>query len=85
MLPSSLLGTMLVLLLLLLFLLLLLDPVCLLSCQARQSDELSIAQGEELEVIEDGDVEEWVKVSARSKPGFLLAVGLEEYEKMVAH
>ncbi|XP_061442010.1 F-BAR and double SH3 domains protein 1 isoform X2 [Rhineura floridana] len=35
--------------------------------QACQSDELSIAQGEELEVIEDGDVEEWVK--ARNRTG----------------
>ncbi|XP_034959377.1 F-BAR and double SH3 domains protein 1 [Zootoca vivipara] len=35
--------------------------------QACQSDELSIAQGEELEVIEDGDVEEWVK--ARNSAG----------------
>ncbi|KAJ7338013.1 hypothetical protein JRQ81_010539 [Phrynocephalus forsythii] len=35
--------------------------------QARQSDELSIVQGEELEVIEDGDVEEWVK--ARNSAG----------------
>ncbi|NWX89118.1 FCSD1 protein, partial [Nothoprocta pentlandii] len=35
--------------------------------QGRQADELSIAQGEELEVIEDGDVEEWVK--ARNKAG----------------
>nr|XP_020654846.1 F-BAR and double SH3 domains protein 1 isoform X2 [Pogona vitticeps] len=35
--------------------------------QARQSDELTIAQGEELEVIEDGDVEEWVK--ARNSAG----------------
>ncbi|NXA39754.1 FCSD1 protein, partial [Eudromia elegans] len=35
--------------------------------QGRQADELSIAQGEELEVIEDGDVEEWVK--ARNKGG----------------
>lgn len=25
-------------------------------------DELSITQGEELEIIEDGDAEEWVKV-----------------------
>ncbi|XP_039339588.1 F-BAR and double SH3 domains protein 1 isoform X4 [Mauremys reevesii] len=35
--------------------------------QACQSDELSIRQGEELEVIEDGDVEEWVK--ARNQAG----------------
>ncbi|XP_074865522.1 F-BAR and double SH3 domains protein 1 isoform X2 [Carettochelys insculpta] len=35
--------------------------------QACQSDELSIQQGEELEVIEDGDVEEWVK--ARNRAG----------------
>lgn len=32
--------------------------------QGCQADELSIAQGEELEVIEDGDAEEWVKVGA---------------------
>ncbi|KAG8439018.1 hypothetical protein GDO86_005276, partial [Hymenochirus boettgeri] len=37
------------------------------SYQASQSDELSITQGEQLEVIEDGDVEEWVK--ARNKSG----------------
>ncbi|XP_075756130.1 F-BAR and double SH3 domains protein 1 isoform X2 [Pelodiscus sinensis] len=35
--------------------------------QACQSDELSIRQGEELEVLEDGDVEEWVK--ARNEAG----------------
>ncbi|XP_068815380.1 F-BAR and double SH3 domains protein 1 isoform X2 [Struthio camelus] len=35
--------------------------------QGCQADELSIAQGEELEIIEDGDVEEWVK--ARNKAG----------------
>ncbi|XP_060110074.1 F-BAR and double SH3 domains protein 1 isoform X2 [Heteronotia binoei] len=35
--------------------------------QACQSDELTIVQGEELEVIEDGDVEEWVK--ARNRTG----------------
>uniref|UniRef100_A0A8D2QBC4 SH3 domain-containing protein n=1 Tax=Zonotrichia albicollis TaxID=44394 RepID=A0A8D2QBC4_ZONAL len=32
-----------------------------------QADELSISQGEELEIIEDGDAEEWVK--ARNKAG----------------
>ncbi|XP_002940037.4 F-BAR and double SH3 domains protein 1 [Xenopus tropicalis] len=37
------------------------------SYQSSQSDELSITQGEQLEVIEDGDVEEWVK--ARNKSG----------------
>ncbi|KAM4678312.1 F-BAR and double SH3 domains protein 1 [Discoglossus pictus] len=37
------------------------------SYQASQSDELTITQGERLEVIEDGDVEEWVK--ARNKTG----------------
>ncbi|XP_063302292.1 F-BAR and double SH3 domains protein 1 [Pelobates fuscus] len=37
------------------------------SYQASQSDELSITQGERLEIIEDGDVEEWVK--ARNKNG----------------
>nr|XP_033783400.1 F-BAR and double SH3 domains protein 1 isoform X2 [Geotrypetes seraphini] len=35
--------------------------------QASQTDELSIMQGEQLEIIEDGDVEEWVK--ARNKTG----------------
>ncbi|XP_019390362.1 PREDICTED: F-BAR and double SH3 domains protein 1 isoform X2 [Crocodylus porosus] len=35
--------------------------------QACQADELSISQGEELEVIEDGDMEEWVK--GRNKVG----------------
>ncbi|KAK2849563.1 hypothetical protein Q5P01_009397 [Channa striata] len=32
------------------------------SYQAGQSDELSIMEGEELQVIEDGDVEDWLKV-----------------------
>lgn len=32
--------------------------------QGCHADELSIAQGEELEVIEDGDMEEWVKVGS---------------------
>ncbi|NXU53699.1 FCSD1 protein, partial [Turnix velox] len=35
--------------------------------QGCQADELSITQGEELEIIEDGDAEEWVK--ARNKAG----------------
>ncbi|KAG8579385.1 hypothetical protein GDO81_010858 [Engystomops pustulosus] len=35
--------------------------------KASQADELTITQGERLEVIEDGDVEEWVK--ARNKNG----------------
>ncbi|NWQ89577.1 FCSD1 protein, partial [Burhinus bistriatus] len=51
--------------------------------QGCQADELSITQGEELEVIEDGDVEEWVK--ARNKVGqigyvpekYLLSLGGE--------
>ncbi|XP_075622523.1 F-BAR and double SH3 domains protein 1 isoform X3 [Balearica regulorum gibbericeps] len=51
--------------------------------QGCQADELSIAQGEELEVIEDGDAEEWVK--ARNKAGqvgyvpekYLLSLGGE--------
>ncbi|XP_056296104.1 F-BAR and double SH3 domains protein 1-like [Pseudoliparis swirei] len=30
--------------------------------QASQSDELSIVEGEELQVIEDGDMEDWLKV-----------------------
>ncbi|XP_075066043.1 F-BAR and double SH3 domains protein 1 isoform X1 [Mixophyes fleayi] len=37
------------------------------SYKASLSDELSVTQGELLEVIEDGDVEEWVK--ARNKSG----------------
>ncbi|XP_030595989.1 F-BAR and double SH3 domains protein 1-like [Archocentrus centrarchus] len=32
------------------------------SYQASQSDELSIKEGEELQVIEDGDMEDWLKV-----------------------
>ncbi|XP_029958982.1 F-BAR and double SH3 domains protein 1-like [Salarias fasciatus] len=32
------------------------------SYQASQSDELSVMEGEELQVIEDGDVEDWLKV-----------------------
>uniref|UniRef100_A0A663N2E1 FCH and double SH3 domains 1 n=1 Tax=Athene cunicularia TaxID=194338 RepID=A0A663N2E1_ATHCN len=48
-----------------------------------QADELSITQGEELEIIEDGDAEEWVK--ARNKVGqvgyvpekYLLSLGGE--------
>ncbi|XP_076205849.1 F-BAR and double SH3 domains protein 1 [Aptenodytes patagonicus] len=51
--------------------------------QGCQTDELSITQGEELEVIEDGDAEEWVK--ARNKAGqvgyvpekYLLSLGGE--------
>ncbi|NXT86352.1 FCSD1 protein, partial [Anhinga rufa] len=51
--------------------------------QGCQADELSITQGEELEVIEDGDAEEWVK--ARNKMGqvgyipekYLLSLGSE--------
>ncbi|NXP75026.1 FCSD1 protein, partial [Ramphastos sulfuratus] len=51
--------------------------------QGCQADELSIRQGEELEVIEDGDAEEWVK--ARNKAGqvgyvpekYLLSLGGE--------
>ncbi|NWU65538.1 FCSD1 protein, partial [Pterocles burchelli] len=51
--------------------------------QGCQADELSITQGEELEVIEDGDAEEWVK--ARNKAGqvgyipekYLLSLGSE--------
>ena len=37
-------------------------PLC--PLQGCQADELSITQGEELEIIEDGDAEEWVKVGA---------------------
>ncbi|XP_050168286.1 F-BAR and double SH3 domains protein 1 isoform X2 [Myiozetetes cayanensis] len=51
--------------------------------QGCQADELSITQGEELEVIEDGDAEEWVK--ARNKAGqvgyvpekYLLSLGCD--------
>ncbi|XP_068021739.1 F-BAR and double SH3 domains protein 1 isoform X2 [Melanerpes formicivorus] len=51
--------------------------------QGCQADELSISQGEELEVLEDGDAEEWVK--ARNKAGqvgyvpekYLLSLGGE--------
>ncbi|XP_061858740.1 F-BAR and double SH3 domains protein 1 isoform X2 [Colius striatus] len=51
--------------------------------QGCQADELSISQGEELDVIEDGDAEEWVK--ARNKAGqvgyvpekYLLSLGSE--------
>ncbi|XP_030813207.1 F-BAR and double SH3 domains protein 1 isoform X1 [Camarhynchus parvulus] len=51
--------------------------------QGRQADELSISQGEELEIIEDGDAEEWVK--ARNKAGqvgyvpekYLLSLGCD--------
>lgn len=44
------------------------SPCCVLySYQAGLADELSITQGEQLEVIEDGDVEEWVK--ARNQTG----------------
>ncbi|XP_064886378.1 F-BAR and double SH3 domains protein 1 isoform X1 [Columba livia] len=51
--------------------------------QGCQVDELSITQGEELEIIEDGDAEEWVK--ARNKAGqvgyvpekYLLSLGGE--------
>ncbi|XP_072289017.1 F-BAR and double SH3 domains protein 1-like [Eucyclogobius newberryi] len=32
------------------------------SYQACQSDELSVMEGEELQVVEDGDVEDWLKV-----------------------
>ncbi|NXL67469.1 FCSD1 protein, partial [Chordeiles acutipennis] len=52
--------------------------------QGCQADELSITQGEELEIIEDGDAEEWVK--ARNKAGqvgyvpekYLLSLGGEQ-------
>ncbi|NWW04422.1 FCSD1 protein, partial [Oreocharis arfaki] len=51
--------------------------------QGCQADELSIRQGEELEIIEDGDAEEWVK--ARNKAGqvgyvpekYLLSLGCD--------
>ncbi|XP_069753930.1 F-BAR and double SH3 domains protein 1-like [Narcine bancroftii] len=36
----------------------------LFSYQAGQSDELTITEGEQLEVIDDGDVENWVKLVA---------------------
>lgn len=31
--------------------------------QASQSDELSVMEGEDLQVVEDGDVEDWLKVA----------------------
>ncbi|NXX33826.1 FCSD1 protein, partial [Nicator chloris] len=51
--------------------------------QGCRADELSISQGEELEIIEDGDAEEWVK--ARNKAGqvgyvpekYLLSLGCD--------
>ncbi|XP_064243481.1 F-BAR and double SH3 domains protein 1 isoform X1 [Passer domesticus] len=51
--------------------------------QGCQADELSISQGEELEIIEEGDAEEWVK--ARNKAGqvgyvpekYLLSLGCD--------
>ncbi|XP_062485272.1 F-BAR and double SH3 domains protein 1 isoform X2 [Pezoporus occidentalis] len=53
------------------------------KAEGCQADELSITQGEELEIIEDGDAEEWVK--ARNKAGqvgyvpekYLLSLGGE--------
>ncbi|KAF0039303.1 hypothetical protein F2P81_007538 [Scophthalmus maximus] len=41
------------------------------SYQASQSDELSIMEGEELQVIEDGDMEDWLKsLSTPTMPPF---------------
>uniref|UniRef100_A0A8C6WUC2 SH3 domain-containing protein n=1 Tax=Neogobius melanostomus TaxID=47308 RepID=A0A8C6WUC2_9GOBI len=37
------------------------DMKCL-GAQACQSDELSVTEGEELQVVEDGDMEDWLKV-----------------------
>lgn len=31
--------------------------------QASQSDELSVMEGEELQLVEDGDVDDWLKVA----------------------
>ena len=39
--------------------------------QSSQSDELSITEGEELQVIEDGDVEDWLKVRGKGAGGDL--------------
>uniref|UniRef100_A0A8U7P7U0 Uncharacterized protein n=1 Tax=Corvus moneduloides TaxID=1196302 RepID=A0A8U7P7U0_CORMO len=58
-------------------------PLCPRLLQGCQADELSISQGEELEIIEDGDAEEWVK--ARNKAGqvgyvpekYLLSLGCD--------
>ncbi|NXD30377.1 FCSD1 protein, partial [Spelaeornis formosus] len=58
-------------------------PPCPHLLQGSQADELSISQGEELEIIEDGDAEEWVK--ARNKAGqvgyvpekYLLSLGCD--------
>lgn len=38
-----------------------LNPSC--GAQAGREDELTITEGEWLEVIEEGDADEWVKVS----------------------
>ncbi|KAK2524854.1 Fchsd1 [Columba guinea] len=54
--------------------------------QGCQVDELSITQGEELEIIEDGDAEEWVKLSSIMaaelvlEPGAWLVRALYDYE-----
>lgn len=37
------------------------NPSC--GAQAGREDELTITEGEWLEVIEEGDADEWVKVS----------------------
>lgn len=34
--------------------------------QARQSDELSVMEGEDLQGVEDGDVEDWLEVAPSS-------------------
>lgn len=31
--------------------------------QARQADELSVMEGDDVQVVEDGDVEDWLKVA----------------------
>lgn len=36
--------------------------ICFLCLQASQPDELTIEEQEILEVIDDGDMEDWVKV-----------------------
>nr|XP_015205329.1 PREDICTED: F-BAR and double SH3 domains protein 1 isoform X2 [Lepisosteus oculatus] len=42
------------------------------SYQACQADELSITEGEELEVIEDGDMEDWLKArNAAGQQGYV--------------
>ena len=41
--------------------------MCLSLTQASQPDELTIDEQEMLEVIEDGDMEDWVKVNKHNR------------------